>query len=191
MRKLICIFAGMALFLVGCSSSTPVNEPPPSPPPIKDANPEEQGLVKEILPEEKQDLTIDQVPISVEDRIVFGQRMLSASFINNSDYPITSISISYRLKADAVLEELPLEEGETLDKERAEVVFFISEIDAVENGESSDWKPGFANGGVKIENVEDLNKFFEPDILTIRYPSATSSLPEQVFYDYNSQKYFD
>lgn len=135
-------------------------------------------------------IQIESIDWKVEESVVDGDRQIAFSYINNSDYPIVKMSISFKIKDGYDLEDLKtlysnvLEYGLS-DDELSELVLTADSNVVTNPGDTSAASPCLL-GILYVENMDQYNAM-EPDLMTIQYLDGNSLKTE--YYDFRNSSY--
>lgn len=139
-------------------------------------------------------ITIDQIDWTVQEEIIDGSREVGFSYINNSDYPIVSVSIEFTQRADvtdeqrAVFDGMYAEDSDYIPPVEADELYVSAENEHyVAPGEEADpWVCALSY------SVTDLTmeqyELMEPNMALIRYIGDDGNIYHE-YYDFINDAY--
>ena len=143
-------------------------------------------------------INIEEIPWSVDEGIVDGDRFVLLSYTNNTQYTITNFKLTFKEKTGVTTEEKDTfysdvqqnfeMSDEDIEDLKSQTISMYAETDKiVEPGESiSNVYCYYYSGFFYLKNINHYN-LVEPDIATIKYIDEDRIYT--IYYDYASKKY--
>ena len=143
-------------------------------------------------------INIEEIPWSVDEGIVDGDRFVLLSYTNNTQYTITNFKLTFTEKTGVTTEEKDTfysdvqqnfeMSDEDIEDLKSQTISMYAETDKiVEPGESiSNVYCYYYSGFFYLKNINHYN-LVEPDIATIKYIDEDRIYT--IYYDYASKKY--
>lgn len=185
MKKFLLLFVtilGLGVFVTGCGDT-------------KDDNSSDEAVEADV---DEDEIDIEDIPWSIEEGIVNGDRYLLLNYTNNTDYTLTYFDIAFKEKSSITEEEkvsfyTDIQSAyeatdEEIEELKAMPIAMHGDSEKLLNpGESvSNERCFYYKGYVYVKNINHYN-LMEPDIATIKYVSDDNIYT--VYYDYASDKY--
>ncbi len=143
-------------------------------------------------------INIEEIPWSVDEGIVDGDRFVLLSYTNNTQYTITNFKLTFKEKTGVTTEEkdtfysdvqqnFEMSDEDIEDLKSQTISMYAETNKIVEPGESiSNVYCYYYSGFFYLKNINHYN-LVEPDIATIKYIDEDRIYT--IYYDYASKKY--
>lgn len=138
-------------------------------------------------------IDIDDVDWNVKEEMVDGDRIISLSYTNNTDYPIVDLEIEFTQKEDVTEEQLSVfddlkERYEWTDEDMTKTYILGYNRKLADPGETVSASPCVVNGTyIYVENMEQY-ELMEPDNASVVYIGDDNKL-YVTYYDFKNSEY--